>query len=67
MGQLNRETKREDRTTKYIRDLMDKVAALESAHEQPDFSRLPFAAVLSEGASQRSFAGSYRRKTRTAA
>lgn len=42
VGAINRETKREDRTTKYIRDLLDRVQRLETAHEQPDINRLPF-------------------------
>lgn len=42
MGQMNRETKEHNRVTKYIWDLMDRVAKMETVHEQPDINRLPF-------------------------
>jgi hypothetical protein len=41
-GAMNRETKEHNILTKHIRDLMDRVSALETPHEKPDIARLPF-------------------------
>lgn len=61
MGQMNRETKRDDRLTRYIRDLMDRVAALEHPYEHPDRNRLPFDYKACEDPHQRSFARTHLR------
>jgi hypothetical protein len=67
---MNRETKAHDRLTGYVRDLMDKVAALETAHEQPQYNRLPVIQAPAESSQEHPFARARRcvhHKTRTAA